>query len=446
MFVTQARVMYNINCMGINKLSQNFRTLLTFTLIASTTVLSGYYIRAAYGQKLLMYANVANSNIHTFQTDKKNPYLDQLYFEVTSWLTNMFVQNFTMDNEKTMAGIEGMIKKLHDPYANFYNPEEYQVWLDKLNGVYEGINCSFKLSLPTNINQSVQIYPNLSIEEVWNSNASEPYNLKRDDIITELDGKWILCGENINTIFNKYINNNDNKLNTEKYHVIQKELDHKINNSISINKAIKELAKGTSGKTKLSLIRGNKFIKDISIKKQKLKIPSLTNTSSNYVKLNIQHNIQKILQEKKDMFQESKVIDLRKNYNREFSNLKPLLSLFLPKGDYGYVLNKSSGIQQVTNKPKDNSKRKKLSLIVDNSTQGVARAFAIAAIKSNYAKLAPESSYVQNKDDITQSLLNDTITLISNYSLKLGYGYSLPTQIYSWNKNNLAAESKQENK
>lgn len=76
------------------------------------------------------------------------------------------------------AGLKGIVNELHDPYAQYYTAGEYEEYLTRMNGEYNGIGLL--VGQPDEVGAPVL--------DVYEDNAADKAGVQAGDVITKVDG------------------------------------------------------------------------------------------------------------------------------------------------------------------------------------------------------------------------------------------------------------------
>jgi carboxyl-terminal processing protease len=102
-----------------------------------------------------------------------------LFWDAYGKLQQEFIDPSKIDNQKIIYGaIEGMTKSLGDPYTDFFNPQQAQIFQSNLSGSFEGIGV--EIGVKKDI---------LTVIAPLQGTPGEKAGLKSGDMILKIDGK-----------------------------------------------------------------------------------------------------------------------------------------------------------------------------------------------------------------------------------------------------------------
>lgn len=102
-----------------------------------------------------------------------------LFWDAYGELHQYFVDPSKIDNQKVLYGaIDGMTKSLGDPYTDFFNPSQAQIFQQDLSGSFEGIGVEIGIKKDL-----------LTVIAPLPGTPGEKSGLKSGDIILKIDGK-----------------------------------------------------------------------------------------------------------------------------------------------------------------------------------------------------------------------------------------------------------------
>ena len=100
--------------------------------------------------------------------------------QIQNIIKSFSLQEFPSDEKLEDAQLKGIVLSLDDPYSEYLTPDETDQFRDNLNQTYEGIGIRFKA-----------VAQGALVEEVFTEGPAERANLKKNDIITKVNGEGI---------------------------------------------------------------------------------------------------------------------------------------------------------------------------------------------------------------------------------------------------------------
>ena len=249
-----------------------------------------------------------------------------------------------IDKEKLVDNaVNAMTESIKDSYTNYSDEDETNVFMENVEGTYEGIGVSV-----TTKNKKIIVV------KVFDDSPAHKAGIKENDIIIKIDDKD-LTDENSDDLA-KYIKDNKNK------------------------------------KMTLTIVRNNKE-KEITITRTTVAMPTVSGkiidkeNNIGYIQISIfssitekqfKSELKKL--EKKNI--NALIIDVRNNSGGYLNTVTDISSLFLEKGKIIYQLKDDKGITKI--KDKTNEKRTYPIAVLTNRASASASEILAAAIKDSY--------------------------------------------------------------
>jgi C-terminal processing protease CtpA/Prc len=336
------------------------------------------------------------------------------YFnQIADLLKSQYVEEINDDIKLATGAVRGMIFSLDDPDTMFYDPDQFRVFRKQLDGVYEGIGATFMMIPPVGIDEAtVAKIPELVITSVAPGGPAHRAGLKAGDRIDSVDNHWLLNSkeiQNFRTVLNKAVNDPSQ---SEKLKQLRKEIREKSAKAILPLRAIERLWSGTEGSIQVIARRGSQEI-STTLQKAETKVPMLAlNGSTLQVQLRpgIGQELSKFLASNQGTV---KSLDLRNNWCADKSVLIEFLSALNVSGKVGKVTTARKNKEAEVISLPEASGMQKFTVLVDESTRGIAAA-AASVLK---AKGMPLQGTPSNSRVVTEvvNLPNN-----SGYTLRLG--------------------------
>jgi len=306
-----------------------------------------------------------------------------------------------IDEQKLAAGaVRGMVASLGDPASLYYEVEEFKALSDERDGKYHGIGVSLALAMDGPLTTKViaageqdeaaakattgsATIPKLVVRTVVPDSPADKAGLKVGDIITSVDGHWIVDSDllvKFQALGRRVI---AKQAPASELIAMRKLLRMKLEKSLLPLKAREKLVLGDSGEVNLAYRRGQEET-EVRLTKQPSSLQTLSQ-SGEVIKLTLTAGGVSRLREA--LASASKVtLDLTVNPAPMDGHLVEYLSILAPKGTYGAIQNEKgeSSPVKVANgreKPLD------LTLIVGPGTRGAARNLADALNSYGLAKI-----------------------------------------------------------
>ncbi len=266
-----------------------------------------------------------------------------------------------VDGDKLLeAGIEGMVKYLGDPYSTYMNEEDTNDFNIVLDGKYSGIGAEI---------QVMEDPYRLIIANIYEGSPAEKAGLKKDDIITAVNGESI---EGLQA----------------------SEVSSKV--------------KGTKGtEVELTVKRGDdtftvKITRDnVDLKSVASEIIENKGKKIGYIYVSVfaentdsqfKAEVEKLEKEKIDCL----IIDLRQNTGGHLKTVTNMISIFMKKGEIVYKLKTKDQIEDFKDET-DEHRTYPIAVVIDSGSASASEVFT-AALKEKYgAKVIGETSFGKGK-------------------------------------------------
>jgi carboxyl-terminal processing protease len=317
-------------------------------------LIGAFFLGSAYAGSQ-QYLFDLSSSLNFWQGDNK------VLVEVYDMVKGEFLGE--IDNRKLYYGmVRGMVKSLDDPYSEFFDPEEAQVFWDDLGGEFEGIGVEIVLE-----------EGKAKILTVLSDSPAEKSGLKVNDVILAVD----------------------------KNDVIDKSLGE-----------IASMIKGPAGSTvELMVLRGD-TLENIIVERQKLVADSVYSViDGDIVNIRITRFDEDTAEEfdnkvkaidlngKKGM-----IIDLRGNPGGYFDSAVKLVDEFLADGLIVTESNDQQMNEEYQAKPGEKLENIKIVVLIDQASASAAEIFAGAIKDNGRGKIVGMESYGKGSVQVVERL------------------------------------------
>lgn len=272
-----------------------------------------------------------------------------------------------LDKEKLIdTAVESMIDSIGDNYTTYTDDDEKNNVLEQLEGTYEGIGCSV----------SMTINGEIIVVNLFEDGPAYTAGLQLNDIITKIDGQDFT------------------------------------------NKTSEEMADyvKTSSNSEITLtIKRNEEEKEITIKREKVEIPSVAssiiekdNKKIGYIDISIfsavtYNQFKNQLEELEKQAIEGLIIDVRSDTGGYLTCVTDISELFLKKGQVIYQLEDSKSTEKIKDETKTH--REYPIVVLINGTSASASEILASAIKESYGGMViGTNSYGKGTVQKTQNL------------------------------------------
>lgn len=245
------------------------------------------------------------------------------------------------------AAIEGMINSLDDPYSNYLNKNDTEIFNETIDGEYVGIGVTVSIG-----NDYVEVI------EVSDNSAAKSAGIKKGDKIKEINGKSA-----------------KGKTPTE----ISKLVKGKVNTNV-----------------KLKILRGDKEL-EFKLKRKAVEISSIESKiiekdskKIGYIYINVfASNTYKQFRKNLNYLEKKKIdsliIDVRSNPGGHLNQVTKILEMFLDKKKVLYQIKSKGTANKVYSTTKE-SRKYKVAVLINKSSASASEILA-SAIKESYKGL-----------------------------------------------------------
>lgn len=332
------------------------------------------------------------------------------YFrEMVHLLKREYVEPIGDDRMLAIGAIKGMVNSLKDPRCQFMDPNEYRVFVNSLNGKYEGIGADLILDMhvgkghggQSNADdldaadvQSLAI-PRLTVVSVVPGGPAAQAGVKPGDWVDSVNDHWVLNPEIVEQFRDasvaaspaatKNLSPDQVKKRQATARKIGTELRSLLKSMIMPLKAKDMLTMGTTDSIKVVWHRNSKLV-GTTIPKKESHV-ELVQTDGPVVALRFgdtsAERLKTLVAGKRAL-----TLDLRENAVGSFQAMRDCMSLLAPAGTYGEIRSEKPGKSKPLSLTSGNPKPPKLTLLVDSTTRGPAEIFSKALAAKGIAKLS----------------------------------------------------------
>jgi carboxyl-terminal processing protease len=179
------------------------------------------------------------------------------YDQVRRIVEAEYVVPITDKTEMARSSLRYLLRSLGDPETRYYDPEQWQAYTGRLQGVFEGIGADL-LALET-MSSSGPTLP-LTVISVAPGGPAERAGLKTGDVIESIDSRWVAS----RSLFDELQRASDQftagKLSRKRYDQIWQGVRDRSERMMSVDEAVSKLQTG-SGSTELEVKRGGETLK-----------------------------------------------------------------------------------------------------------------------------------------------------------------------------------------
>jgi C-terminal processing protease CtpA/Prc len=309
------------------------------------------------------------------------------------------------DRSKLGSGaVRGMIARLADAESLFYDAEAFKRLEAARAGRFEGIGVVTRFDLTKVANDETEgdsrrreaaMLPRVFIASVAPGGPAEAAGLQAGDMVTGVDGKWVVNADDILAL-RKLQQETEDPAKTEseraeadkRFIAARKTMVERMRNSMMPMRAQELLTSGTKGTVKVEVRRGRQVI-ETTIPKRATRLPLVTEAPTGFRFLfapGAVADLEAAIGERREVR-----LDLTQNATGDESTLTAFLGLFGEAGDYGTIRSERPDTPAkplaVSNGRRD---AVQVAIKVDGSTRGPAAIFAKALEAKGIARLEGE--------------------------------------------------------
>jgi carboxyl-terminal processing protease len=178
--------------------------------------------------------------------------LMQLFYSVFKYVEKQHV-DYTPEMTKSMAygAVRAMLQSLNDPNTRFLEPEEARRFQEAAQGNYHGIGAV--LRVVRNVTQDIE-RRELTVVAPLPGSPAERAGLQPGDVITEIDGKWVIAYDPLRQVQRSGVRGNElvKALEDARKRVLA---------GLDLRKAMNALTNKDQGTMTLTVRRGNSTLK-----------------------------------------------------------------------------------------------------------------------------------------------------------------------------------------
>lgn len=357
----------------------------------------------------------------------------QYFYEVSQLLRAQYVEPVEIDEKMASGAVRGMINSLLDPDTIYLNKEQFAAYERSQKGVFEGIGVEItykfneeeldKIRNDDANADALMLLPEVIVSTVIPGSPAEKAGLRPGDAIEMVNGKNVVTHKDIAAVRELQNQVTEGETPPAELNRLRDELDKKIKNNLATNKAREHLVVGDTGTVEVGWTH-NGTSQQAQIEKQKIQIAPLEKDGNVY-SVRFVEGLGKALADAK--LQNGDTLDLRHSPLGNPKVLLEALEAVAPADTYGYIISQRPNSPRTVKTTTGRDKTVNLTLLVDESTRGVAEIFARALSAKGLA-------------DLEGTLPADQPKWVENEQLPDGTGYTLMTGYYSPTKT-LTAEA-----
>jgi len=349
----------------------------------------------------------------------------EYFYQLSLLLDRQFVDPIDDPAKLASGAVRGMVGSLLDPNSFHMSREQFAAYQDQLAGKYQGIGVELRFTFDSAELKKAQdrdkdvdgllLIPDLHVTSVVPGGPAEAAGIKPGDRITKVDGKWLVSSRDVKKIREMQTAVTDGKITAAELEAFRQEFVKKADNSIPVNKAREELATGESGSVAVEWERDGKTSTE-TISRTTSQVPAVSPTGDGKIALRVLKGAADALNEAIGT-QKSLTLDLRNSGQGDFSEVRKILEVLVPAGNYGTLATERTGEPRTLTTSAGPASAPAINLIVDTTTRGAAEILALALNGRGLARL-------------TGSQMSGERVWIESFPMPDGSGYSLTTAIY----------------
>lgn len=357
------------------------------------------------------------------------PAMITLYYRVLDLVKREYVE--PVDESKLMRGsLDAMLSSLDDPHSQYLEPPQLQQYLNALNGAVSGIGAVLNLIQRKatiklgNTSETAPIDQRLiQVVAVLPGSPAEKAGLKSGDLITEVNGQWVLSEDPFAEVVQLQ------RMHSERQQIrdADRRARDRLRNAITISQAIRKLTqtpqKGENPEITLKVSRMGRSL-EVKVMRAETRVKPLEYSRARgqygYIRLNIlnsraENEFRQALRTLQQGGIKGLVIDLRQTAIGEQEPAFRILQSLVQTRQVGFVEYREGNAYKkrpllLPSSPKGSSLR--IAVLIDGGTYNVAELMALAIKTGAKARLigAPTAG------DASQAVL---------YQLKDGSAFTL---------------------
>jgi carboxyl-terminal processing protease len=325
---------------------------------------------------------------------------DRFFDQMVEKLKREYVDPIDDDQKLASGSVRGMVASLNDPNSVFMDPKEFASYQKELSGHYEGIGADLSLEDshgPASTGQTAKpdsaseeaaageiTIPRLTVVGLTPSGPAAKAGVKLGDSVEFVDGRWLIQAKPIQALRDLTDKVTKKKAPMSALIQMRKELRPKLDKSVLPLRAKDQLMLGDSGSATVIWRRGEQLI-TTDLKRERSEMSTLVEPAGT-LHLAFGPDAPKLLKEA-IRGKNTITLDLRNDPIGEFTIMKQCLAVVAPSGSYGMLDSERAGKSHALEIIGGNSAPPKLTLLVDQSTRGVAEIFALALQSKGLAKI-----------------------------------------------------------
>lgn len=360
--------------------------------------------------------------------DKREVPEGDYFYEITNLLKQRYVEKIRDEQKLALGAVRGMVASLGDADSLYMEKDMFQAHQNMRLGQFEGIGAQLELIYsepPSKDNPgsgqpidpvqtlagSIRI-PKLAVVTVVPGSPADKAGVKLGDYVEFVDDHWVPNAETVASFRKLQKDFADGKVTFDEISKVRTELSKRTKKTIMPLRAREKLLTGKDGSVDIVWKRGAETRHTV-ITKAPSRLPGFSEVDG-VLQLRFAPGVDRELESAIDGKKQI-TIDLRNNANGLHDPMQKCLELLAPKGSYGQLKLANRSLPfEVKN---GNSQPPQISLLVDESTRGVAEVFAQVLVKAGVAKL-------------TGGKMAGHMVLVDDCPLPEGAGFSLAVASY----------------
>lgn len=363
---------------------------------------------ASSGGSMIVQRNftpmIADARTPKADSTVSEPAMVTLYYRVLDLVKREYVE--PVDETKLMQGsLDAMLAALDDPHSQYLEPQQLEQYLKALNGTVSGIGAVLRLIQRKttiklgNTNETAPVDQRLiQVVAVLPNSPAEKAGLKTGDLITEVNGQWVLSEDPFAEVVQLQ------RLHSERQQIrdADRRARERLRTAIPISEAIQKLTQlpktGEKPELTLKVLRGGQSI-ELKITRAETRVKPLEygrmRGQYGYIRLNILNTqaVREFNQAIRTLQQggmRGLILDLRQTAIGQQESAIKILSQLLRVRQVGLVETREGRAYKkrpllLSGAPKGTNLR--IAVLIDGGTYNVAELMALALRTGAKARL-----------------------------------------------------------